>query len=168
MTDFFSAYDNDGAVASTPEKESRSQNSGYAYSEELFSRKIEAQNKTYFIDLKLSVRGKFLKISERSNGRKSTIMIDADHLPEMFEIMSRIESTDLPETLSEEESHAQEVLTEKLEVVGRTYFFDLKVSNRGVFLKISERSNGRKNTVMLDAEYFLPLFDILKEVQSVL
>jgi hypothetical protein len=70
--DFFGDYDNDKPIA----KKDNSNNENQSFSEELFSKKIEAEKRTFFIDLKQSVYGKFLKISERSRGKRNTIMID--------------------------------------------------------------------------------------------
>jgi hypothetical protein len=63
-----------------------------SYAEEIFSRKIEARSRTYFIDLKQSQYGKFLKISERSRGRKTTIMIDAENVEELIEALGEAQS----------------------------------------------------------------------------
>lgn len=51
------------------------------YGEELHSITIHAKQRTFYVDLKESVNGKFFKISEKSRGgKKSTIMFDAEDL----------------------------------------------------------------------------------------
>ena len=64
-------------------------NSGYAT--ELFSKQIKAKFRTFFVDLKESTNGKFVKISEKSNGRKSTIMMDAEDVPAMIEALQEVQ-----------------------------------------------------------------------------
>ncbi len=61
-----------------------------SYANEILSRKIEARNRTFFIDLKQSTYGKFLKISEKSRGRKSTIIMDAEDVPKFIEALEDV------------------------------------------------------------------------------
>lgn len=90
MSDFFSDYDNDSAVASTTAQQDDNQGGGFA--EEVLSKKIRARSRTYFVDLKQSMYGKFVKISEKSNGRKSTIMIDAENIDDFIEALQEMKS----------------------------------------------------------------------------
>ncbi|MBN2087135.1 hypothetical protein JW758_02190 [Candidatus Peregrinibacteria bacterium] len=64
---------------------------GGSYATELYSKQIKAKFRTFFVDLKESNNGKFLKISEKSNGRKSTIMMDAEDLPQMIEALQEVQ-----------------------------------------------------------------------------
>ena len=58
---------------------------GGRYADEIFSEKISAKMRTFFVDVKQSSNGRFLKISEKSRGgQKSTIMLDAEDLPSMI------------------------------------------------------------------------------------
>lgn len=66
----------------------RNSNGGFA--DEIFSRKIEARNRTFFIDLKQSPQGKFLKISERSRGKKSTIIMDAEDISGFVDTLEEV------------------------------------------------------------------------------
>ncbi len=54
------------------------------YADEIFSKKISGKFRTFFVDLKESGNGKFFKVSEKSHGRKSTIMFDAEDLDEFI------------------------------------------------------------------------------------
>jgi len=56
--------------------------------DELFSRKINAAQRTFFIDVKESPRGRFLKISEKSRGRRSTVMMDAEDVAEFLDAIT--------------------------------------------------------------------------------
>jgi len=50
-------------------------------SHEVFSRKISAKYRTFFVDVKENSHGYLLKISEKSRGgKKSTVMFDAEDL----------------------------------------------------------------------------------------
>ncbi len=63
---------------------------GNGYASELFSKQIKAKFRTFFIDLKESSNGKFIKISEKSHGRKSTIMMDAEDIPVFIEALQEV------------------------------------------------------------------------------
>lgn len=64
---------------------------GNSYASELFSKQIKAKFRTFFIDLKESSNGKFIKISEKSHGRKSTIMMDAEDVPVFIEALQEVQ-----------------------------------------------------------------------------
>ena len=49
-------------------------------SEEIANERLETKHKTFFIDLKRNERGLFVKISERSGGRRSTVMIPYEYI----------------------------------------------------------------------------------------
>ena len=74
------------SVAPEPTNEG---NNGYA--SELFSKQIKAKFRTFFVDLKESSNGKFVKISEKSHGRKSTIMMDAEDVPVFIQALTEVQ-----------------------------------------------------------------------------
>lgn len=65
---------------------------GGSYATELFSKQIKAKFRTFFIDLKESSNGKFVKVSEKSHGRKSTIMMDAEDVPAFIEALQEVQT----------------------------------------------------------------------------
>lgn len=75
-----------------------STNSDSAYSSsttsaiELFSHRFRGRTRTFFVDLKESPNGKFLKISEKSNGQKHTILMDIEDLPELVAALDAIKA----------------------------------------------------------------------------
>ena len=64
---------------------------GGSYADEIFSRKINAKFRTFFVDLKESSNGKFVKISEKSHGRKSTVMMDCEDLPAIIDALQEVQ-----------------------------------------------------------------------------
>lgn len=64
---------------------------GGKYAQELFSKTIHAKFRTFYVDLKESTNGKFIKVSEKSRGRKSTIMMDAEDVPAMIEALQEVQ-----------------------------------------------------------------------------
>lgn len=61
------------------------------FSQELVSKKIKGRQRTFFIDLKESSNGKFVKISELSRGgQRSTIMFDGEDIDSFLEAFQEI------------------------------------------------------------------------------
>jgi len=63
-----------------------------AHASDLFSKTIQAKFRTFYIDLKESSNGKFVKVSEKSHGRKSTIMLDAEDLAAFIEALQEVQA----------------------------------------------------------------------------
>ncbi len=63
------------------------------YGEELHSVTIRARQRTFYIDLKQSSSGKFLKISEKSRGgQKTTIIFDIEDLPAFIAALNEMQT----------------------------------------------------------------------------
>lgn len=58
--------------------------SDYKYDQELASAKIETKRKTFFIDLKANDMGRYIKISERSSNKRSTIIVPEENIVELI------------------------------------------------------------------------------------
>jgi len=61
---------------------------------------------------------------------------------------------------------AKEVFSKTIQAKFRTFYVDLKKSSNGFFVKISEKSHGRKSTIMMDMEDVAPILAALQEVSS--
>ena len=77
-------------ASSAPAATNQGQGGG-KYAQELFTKTIHAKFRTFYVDLKESVNGKFIKVSEKSKGRKSTIMMDAEDVPAMIEALQEVQ-----------------------------------------------------------------------------
>lgn len=51
---------------------------------EIFSKKLDVEAKTFFFDLKKNPKGKYLKISELSEGRRDSIVIPEKGIDEFI------------------------------------------------------------------------------------
>ncbi|MDP2690931.1 MAG: hypothetical protein Q8O95_00815 [bacterium] len=66
---------------------------GGNYSSELVSKKIKGRQRTFFVDLKESSNGKFVKVSELSRGgQRSTIMFDGEDIDSFIEAFQEIKA----------------------------------------------------------------------------
>ncbi len=66
---------------------------GSRYGEEIHSVTIRARQRTFYIDLKQSNNGKFLKVSEKSRGgQKTTIIFDIEDLPAFIAALQEMQT----------------------------------------------------------------------------
>ena len=66
---------------------------GRQFADELHSVTIHARQRTFYVDLKQSGNGKFIKISEKSRGgRKTTIMFDSEDLDPMIAALQEMKA----------------------------------------------------------------------------
>ncbi|MCP5501053.1 MAG: DNA-binding protein [Leptospiraceae bacterium] len=59
---------------------------------EIQTEKIVTHNKTFLIDLKKNQAGFYLKVSEWSNSKKSSIFIPSEGVDRMIEILSKFKA----------------------------------------------------------------------------
>ena len=66
---------------------------GRQFADELHSVTIHGRQRTFYVDLKQSGNGKFIKISEKSRGgRKTTIMFDSEDLDPMIAALNEMKT----------------------------------------------------------------------------
>jgi PurA ssDNA and RNA-binding protein len=58
--------------------------------EELFTHRIQGKRRTFFVDLKQSHQGRYLKLTEKSGGQKRTILMDEEDFPELMGALNQI------------------------------------------------------------------------------
>ena len=56
---------------------------------EIQTEKIVTQNKTFLVDLKRNQAGYYLKVSEWSNSKKSSVFVPAEGVDRLIEILSK-------------------------------------------------------------------------------
>ncbi len=84
MSDYFSDFDEETTSTSSQTSLNTSSEERQTYSNEVFSEKISAKHRTFFVDVKENHYGHLVKISEKSRGKKSTIMMDAEDLDDII------------------------------------------------------------------------------------
>ncbi|KAM8828074.1 purine-rich element-binding protein gamma [Spinachia spinachia] len=128
--------------------------------QELASKRVDIQKKRFYLDVKQSARGRFLKIAEvwigrgrHDNIRKSKLTLSMsmapalrDSLGDFIDHYARIglrgglaPSVPSPTGSAVSDEHAHRVLkSELIERDNRKYFLDLKENQRGRFLRIRQ------------------------------
>lgn len=60
------------------------------FSPPIASEKIVSDRKLFFVDLKENNRGRFIKVTEDVSGRRDTIMVPIEALPDFVDALSRL------------------------------------------------------------------------------
>ena len=66
--------------------------------DELYTAKINTNNKLFYVDLKKNQAGHFLKVSEMAHGKKTFILIPAEGIQDFIEAFEKINGMILQET----------------------------------------------------------------------
>lgn len=84
LTGGASQGDNDVAAVASPSRQ---------FADDVHSITIQARQRTFYVDLKQSVNGRFFKVSEKSRGgQKTTIMFDAEDLDKFIEAFQEMKT----------------------------------------------------------------------------
>jgi hypothetical protein len=59
---------------------------------EIHTERIVTHNKTFLVDLKKNQAGYYLKVSEWSNSKKSSVFIPSEGIDQMIEILSKFKT----------------------------------------------------------------------------
>uniref|UniRef100_A0A8C7WT43 Purine-rich element binding protein G n=1 Tax=Oryzias sinensis TaxID=183150 RepID=A0A8C7WT43_9TELE len=154
--------------------------------QELASKRVDIQKKRFYLDVKQSVRGRFLKIAEvwigrgrHDNVRKSKLTLSMSTAPALryclgdfidyYAPLSPVGSTG-------SDDHGHRVLkSELIERDNRKYFLDLKENQRGRFLRIRQTvgrghgtmgyyGQGIEQTIVLPAQGLIEFRDALSQL----
>lgn len=96
---------------------------------ELLSKTLQVEQKLFYFDLKENPRGQYLKISEKTSGSRSTIIVPISGVAWFLDLFNYYVDGD-----------DEEVLSKELQLDAKVFYFDVGVNKRGRFLKISEAS----------------------------
>ncbi|MBN3286401.1 PURG protein, partial [Polyodon spathula] len=160
--------------------------------QELASKRVDIQKKRFYLDVKQSARGRFLKIAEvwigrgrQDNIRKSKLTLSMSMAPDLryclgdfIEYYARIglraSSLTGSPTVSEEHSHSV-LKSDLIERDNRKYYLDLKENQRGRFLRIRQTvsrghgtmgyyGQGIDQTIVLPAQGLIEFRDALSQL----
>uniref|UniRef100_A0A8B9RK72 Purine-rich element binding protein G n=1 Tax=Astyanax mexicanus TaxID=7994 RepID=A0A8B9RK72_ASTMX len=145
--------------------------------QELASKRVDVQKKRFYLDVKQSARGRFLKIAEVGRGdgvRKSKLTLSMSLAPELRCSLGGFIDCYARAGLRHAQQHpaAQRVLkSELIERDNRKYYLDLKENQRGRFLRIRQTVSGggstgaaAEQTVVLPAQGLIEFRDALSQL----
>ncbi|XP_061581837.1 transcriptional activator protein Pur-alpha [Cololabis saira] len=145
--------------------------------EELASKRIDIQNKRFYLDVKQNVKGRFLKIAEvGAGGNKSRLTLSMsvavefrDYLGDFIEHYAQLGPSN-PDTVQDEPRRA--LKSEFLVRENRKYYMDLKENQRGRFLRVRQTvnrgpglgSSAQGQTIALPAQGLIEFRDALAKL----
>uniref|UniRef100_A0A671TKW7 Purine rich element binding protein G n=1 Tax=Sparus aurata TaxID=8175 RepID=A0A671TKW7_SPAAU len=156
--------------------------------QELASKRVDIQKKRFYLDVKQSVRGRFLKIAEvwigrgrHDNIRKSKLTLSMSMAPALRYCLGDFidyypHAALSPTGSAVSDDHAHRVLkSEFIERDNRKYFLDLKENQRGRFLRIRQTvskghgtmgyyGQGIEQTIVLPAQGLIEFRDALSQL----
>ncbi|NXI80481.1 PURA protein, partial [Rhipidura dahli] len=128
-----------GGGAAGPEQETQ----------ELASKRLDIQNKRFYLDVKQNAKGRFLKIAEvGAGGNKSRLTLSMsvavefrDYLGDFIEHYAQLGPSQPPELAQAADEPRRALKSEFLVRENRKYYLDLKENQRGRFLRIRQTVN---------------------------
>ncbi|KAH9561223.1 hypothetical protein CY35_05G009700 [Sphagnum magellanicum] len=106
--------------------------------EELICKTLQVEHKLFYFDLKENPRGRYLKISEKTSGSRSTIIVPIAGVVWFIDLFNYYANGNDPELSSKE-----------LQLDTKVFYFDVGENQRGRFLKISEASVTRSRSTII-------------------
>ena len=144
--------------------------------EELASKRVDIQNKRFYLDVKQNAKGRFLKIAEvGAGGNKSRLTLSMsvavefrDYLGDFIEHYAQLGPSN-PDVVQDEPRRA--LKSEFLVRENRKYYMDLKENQRGRFLRIRQTVNrgpglgsAQGQTIALPAQGLIEFRDALAKL----
>eukprot|EP00245_Coleochaete_scutata_P010650 TRINITY_DN378_c0_g1_i1.p1 TRINITY_DN378_c0_g1~~TRINITY_DN378_c0_g1_i1.p1 ORF type:complete len:293 (+),score=66.34 TRINITY_DN378_c0_g1_i1:308-1186(+) len=105
---------------------------------ELVSKTLQVEHKLFYLDLKENPRGRYLKISEKTSGSRSTIIVPILGVVWFVDLFNYYANGDDNELSSKE-----------LQLDTKVFYFDVGENQRGRFLKVSEASVTRSRSTII-------------------
>ncbi|CAM6008490.1 unnamed protein product [Sphagnum balticum] len=105
---------------------------------ELVCKTLQVEHKLFYFDLKENPRGRYLKISEKTSGSRSTIIVPIAGVVWFVDLFNYYANGDEPELSSKE-----------LQLDTKVFYFDVGENQRGRFLKVSEASVSRSRSTII-------------------
>ncbi|KAF4077335.1 hypothetical protein AMELA_G00206970 [Ameiurus melas] len=144
--------------------------------QELASKRVDIQNKRFYLDVKQNAKGRFLKIAEvGAGGNKSRLTLSMsvavefrDYLGDFIEHYAQLGPSN-PDAVQDEPRRA--LKSEFLVRENRKYYMDLKENQRGRFLRIRQTVNrgpglgsAQGQTIALPAQGLIEFRDALAKL----
>lgn len=105
---------------------------------ELLCKTLQVEHKLFYFDLKENPRGRYLKISEKTSGSRSTIIVPLAGVVWFVDLFNYYAS-----------GNEQDLYSKELQLDTKVFYFDVGENQRGRFLKVSEASVTRNRSTII-------------------
>eukprot|EP00240_Pyramimonas_obovata_P005664 CAMPEP_0118936006 /NCGR_PEP_ID=MMETSP1169-20130426/15953_1 /TAXON_ID=36882 /ORGANISM="Pyramimonas obovata, Strain CCMP722" /LENGTH=326 /DNA_ID=CAMNT_0006879095 /DNA_START=107 /DNA_END=1087 /DNA_ORIENTATION=+ len=124
---------------------------------EVVSKTLKVESKLFYLDLKENSRGRYLKISEKAAGTRSTIIVPAMGISWFVEVLNYYVTnggsengvTGADGTVEGNLPPAGGLASKELQTETKLFFFDVGENARGRFLRISERGGAAARSLLI-------------------
>ncbi|XP_042195995.1 transcriptional activator protein Pur-alpha [Callorhinchus milii] len=165
-----------GAAGSGSQQHQQQQQQLQQETQELASKRVDIQNKRFYLDVKQNAKGRFLKIAEvGAGGNKSRLTLSMsvavefrDYLGDFIEHYAQLGPSHPDLQASDEPRRA--LKSEFLVRENRKYYMDLKENQRGRFLRVRQTVNrghglaSQGQTIALPAQGLIEFRDALAKL----
>ncbi|XP_024394852.1 transcription factor Pur-alpha 1 isoform X2 [Physcomitrium patens] len=104
---------------------------------ELVCKTLQVEHKLFYFDLKENPRGRYLKISEKTSGSRSTIIVPVAGIVWFVDLFNYYANGE------------EELSSKELQLDTKVFYFDVGENQRGRFLKVSEASVTRNRSTII-------------------
>ncbi|XAR59904.1 hypothetical protein NMG60_11033077 [Bertholletia excelsa] len=105
---------------------------------ELLCKTLQVEHKLFYFDLKENLRGRYLKISEKTSATRSTIIVPLNGISWFLDLFNYYVNSD-----------EQDIFSKELQLDTKVFYFDVGENRRGRFLKVSEASVSRNRSTII-------------------
>jgi len=105
---------------------------------ELLCKTLQVEHKLFYFDLKENPRGRYLKISEKTSGSRSTIIVPLAGVVWFVDLFTYYASRT-----------EQDLYSKELQLDTKVFYFDVGENQRGQYLKVSEASVTRNRSTII-------------------
>ncbi|KAH9329334.1 hypothetical protein KI387_001442 [Taxus chinensis] len=109
---------------------------------ELLSKTLQVEHKLFYFDLKENPRGRYLKISEKTSGSRSTIIVPLAGVAWFADLFNYYATG----TNDDEDG---DLYSKELQLDTKVFYFDVGENQRGRFLRVSEASVSRSRSTII-------------------
>lgn len=135
------------------------------HQENLFTRVVNFDRKSYFLDVRENNRGKYLKLTESSVKRRSTILLSGHVVGILVQILDDAIKENYPPSTAEIGERWATVFSRRVVSPQKKIYFDLMQNKFGRSLNVAEVSQTRPKTAVIVSEHgWLQLKRALDEI----
>ncbi|KAL7606861.1 hypothetical protein Lser_V15G17883 [Lactuca serriola] len=109
---------------------------------ELLCKTLQVEHKLFYFNLKENPRSRYLKISEKTSGTRSIVIVPFNGISWFFDNTNYYVTSD-----------DQDISSKEVQFDSKVFYFDIEENRRGRFLKVSGASVSRnRSTIIVPAE----------------
>lgn len=152
-----------------PSEATETQQQGYGQmpdQDNLFSRMMRLEGKTYFLDVRANKRGQFLKLTEKKPNFRQTVILSGQSVSILNSVLEdAIQGKFDQEKDDDAEGNWVTLFTKRVGVHNKTLYFDIMKNKYGRSLNVAEVSQSKgKSAIIISEQGWLQMQRALTEI----